>query len=300
MFRNPTTDVIVVLVIVLLFFGPKRLPLARARARSWDARVQRLDHRRSQGSGRGAERPAIAPASESPRSRRRPDRAGASACRHRVRAALLTRESGCTCPQRRTDGERPSPHRPRGAPEHRRPPRRAAHAPDHCGVALVIAFALCFWQNQALLNVLNRALPHTPTTTSQHGLRNIPTATVREGRGLSRAAAAAAALSASPDLVADRPPVFRPARPKARARPRAPCRSRRPPRAADHDRCRRVVHDHADRRRLLRPAVHAADPDLPGICVRDPRAEPKERRVAVPLMVAAPAAVHRPGSCSPT
>jgi len=26
MFRNPTTDIIVVLVIVLLFFGPKRLP----------------------------------------------------------------------------------------------------------------------------------------------------------------------------------------------------------------------------------------------------------------------------------
>jgi sec-independent protein translocase protein TatA len=26
MFRNPTTDLIVVLVIVLLFFGPKRLP----------------------------------------------------------------------------------------------------------------------------------------------------------------------------------------------------------------------------------------------------------------------------------
>jgi sec-independent protein translocase protein TatA len=27
MFRNPTTDVIIVLVIVLLFFGPKRLPI---------------------------------------------------------------------------------------------------------------------------------------------------------------------------------------------------------------------------------------------------------------------------------
>src|SRR6266851_1538607 len=69
-----------------------------------------------------------------------------------------------------------------------------------CGVALAIAFALCFWQNHALLSVLNRALPHTPTTTSQHGLRNIPTETVREERGLSKAAAAAATLSASPDL----------------------------------------------------------------------------------------------------
>ena len=28
-----------------------------------------------------------------------------------------------------------------------------------CGIALVIAFAACFWQNQFLLKVLNRALP---------------------------------------------------------------------------------------------------------------------------------------------
>jgi sec-independent protein translocase protein TatC len=30
-----------------------------------------------------------------------------------------------------------------------------------CGVALVIAFGVCFWQNQPLLHVLNRALPHS-------------------------------------------------------------------------------------------------------------------------------------------
>jgi sec-independent protein translocase protein TatC len=36
-----------------------------------------------------------------------------------------------------------------------------------CGVALAIAFAVCFWQSQALLTVLNRALP-----TSQHNSAN--------------------------------------------------------------------------------------------------------------------------------
>ena len=37
-----------------------------------------------------------------------------------------------------------------------------------CGIALAVAFAVCFWQNHALLKVLNRALPTSqqpaPTT----------------------------------------------------------------------------------------------------------------------------------------
>jgi sec-independent protein translocase protein TatC len=69
-----------------------------------------------------------------------------------------------------------------------------------CGIALAIAFGLCFWQNHALLDVLNRALPHTPTGTTQHGLREIPTETAREAQGLSKAAAAACGLSVSHDL----------------------------------------------------------------------------------------------------
>ncbi len=36
-----------------------------------------------------------------------------------------------------------------------------------CGIALVIAFAVCFWQNQFLLKALNRALPATPATTPE-------------------------------------------------------------------------------------------------------------------------------------
>ncbi len=45
-----------------------------------------------------------------------------------------------------------------------------------CGIALAVAFGVCFWQNQALLKVLNRALPHTSTTEVQHGLAGIPSA----------------------------------------------------------------------------------------------------------------------------
>src|SRR5262249_12009912 len=37
-----------------------------------------------------------------------------------------------------------------------------------CGVALAIAFAACFWQNQALLKVLNRALPTSQKNSANH------------------------------------------------------------------------------------------------------------------------------------
>ena len=46
MFRNPTTDLIVVLVIVLLIFGPKRLPGLGKSARSGTAGIQGFSHRR--------------------------------------------------------------------------------------------------------------------------------------------------------------------------------------------------------------------------------------------------------------
>jgi sec-independent protein translocase protein TatC len=37
-----------------------------------------------------------------------------------------------------------------------------------CAIALGITFAVCFWQNHALLHVLNRALPATPKTSQNH------------------------------------------------------------------------------------------------------------------------------------
>lgn len=66
-----------------------------------------------------------------------------------------------------------------------------------CGIALVIAFAFCFWQNQHLLNALNRALPATPATSSNH-ISGLTGDSVKERKGLEELARGAAALARSP------------------------------------------------------------------------------------------------------
>jgi sec-independent protein translocase protein TatC len=65
-----------------------------------------------------------------------------------------------------------------------------------CGIALVIAFGFCFWQNQALLNALNRALPATPATSSNH-ISGLTGDSVNERKGLLKAAAADRELAAA-------------------------------------------------------------------------------------------------------
>jgi sec-independent protein translocase protein TatC len=67
-----------------------------------------------------------------------------------------------------------------------------------CGIALAIAFGACFWQNHSLLNVLNQALPASPKTSANH-LSGLTNDTVRAAHGLAAAAAAALALARSPD-----------------------------------------------------------------------------------------------------
>jgi sec-independent protein translocase protein TatC len=65
-----------------------------------------------------------------------------------------------------------------------------------CGVALAVAFAVCFWQNQALLKVLNRSLPATPATTQNH-VSGLTGDNVKESKAWRTVAAAAAALAQS-------------------------------------------------------------------------------------------------------
>jgi sec-independent protein translocase protein TatC len=65
-----------------------------------------------------------------------------------------------------------------------------------CGIALVIAFAACFWQNHALLKVLNRALPATPATSANH-ISGLTGDNVKEARAWQTVAAAATALAQS-------------------------------------------------------------------------------------------------------
>jgi sec-independent protein translocase protein TatC len=65
-----------------------------------------------------------------------------------------------------------------------------------CGIFLVIAFAVCFWQNHALLNALNRSLPATPATSTNH-ISGSTGDLVNERRGLLKTAKAYTALAAS-------------------------------------------------------------------------------------------------------
>jgi sec-independent protein translocase protein TatC len=65
-----------------------------------------------------------------------------------------------------------------------------------CSIALVVAFGFCFWQNHALLGLLNRALPASPKTSANH-LSGLTSDSVGEARELSKVAAAMRGLAAS-------------------------------------------------------------------------------------------------------
>ena len=69
-----------------------------------------------------------------------------------------------------------------------------------CLAVLLVAFGVCFWQNHALLGVLNRALPHVSTVAGQHGLASAHNQSVRERQGLRKIEQGASTLAASPGL----------------------------------------------------------------------------------------------------
>jgi sec-independent protein translocase protein TatC len=71
-----------------------------------------------------------------------------------------------------------------------------------CLTALLVAFGVCFWQNQALLRVLNRALPHVSTVSGQHGLAAVQNQSASERAGLQKIERGASALASSPRLSA--------------------------------------------------------------------------------------------------
>jgi sec-independent protein translocase protein TatC len=68
-----------------------------------------------------------------------------------------------------------------------------------CGAALVVVFAICFWQNQALLSVVNSPLPSTAQTSANH-LSGLTSDSVKAARDFAAAAGALKTLSASSDL----------------------------------------------------------------------------------------------------
>jgi len=69
-----------------------------------------------------------------------------------------------------------------------------------CLAALIVAFGICFWQNAALIHVLNRALPHVSTVAGQHGLAAEQNQSVGSRAAYLQQARLDQALAASPRL----------------------------------------------------------------------------------------------------
>ena len=70
-----------------------------------------------------------------------------------------------------------------------------------CLAVLAVAFAFCYWQNNALLNLLNRALPQTAQSGSNK-IGGLTRDNANASKDLARSAQAFQALSGSPDLSA--------------------------------------------------------------------------------------------------
>ena len=70
-----------------------------------------------------------------------------------------------------------------------------------CGAALVVVFGICFWQNQALLSLVNSPLPSSAQTSANH-LSGLTSDSVKAARDFAAAATALKTLSVSSDLSA--------------------------------------------------------------------------------------------------
>jgi sec-independent protein translocase protein TatC len=71
-----------------------------------------------------------------------------------------------------------------------------------CLIALSVAFAVCFWQNHALLNLLNRALPQNSNVTTQQGLGRAASQGAQERQLFLKQAAQDRILANSPGVSA--------------------------------------------------------------------------------------------------
>jgi sec-independent protein translocase protein TatC len=65
-----------------------------------------------------------------------------------------------------------------------------------CGAVLLFAFFVCFWQNHALLHVLNRALPSSASIASQDDVANLPNVYKEERAAMRKFETGATALAA--------------------------------------------------------------------------------------------------------
>jgi sec-independent protein translocase protein TatC len=158
-----------------------------------------------------------------------------------------------------------------------------------CLAALLVAFGICFWQNHALLSVLNRALPHVSTVSGQHGLAAVPNNSVRERRGLIKAAAAFNTLAATASISAPARQAYAQAAQGIEAAAKA-----LPPTATAQERPITIGVGEPFTTTLTVAAYFALLFTLPVLIYEAygfviPALNPDERRVAVPVMAVAPA-----------
>jgi sec-independent protein translocase protein TatC len=158
-----------------------------------------------------------------------------------------------------------------------------------CLAALIVAFGICFWQNNALLHVLNRALPHVSTVSGQHGLASVPNRSAKERTGLLEIQKGAAVLAASHGLSSsDRAAAALIARGAAQAANTLPST------ASPQEKPITIGVGEPFTTTLMVAAYFALLFTLPVLIYEAygfviPALNPNERRLAVPLMFVAPA-----------
>jgi sec-independent protein translocase protein TatC len=158
-----------------------------------------------------------------------------------------------------------------------------------CLGVLLVAFGICFWQNHALLDVLNRALPHESSVSNQRGLGSVPNRSVRERQGLLQIARGATVLAGSSRLS----PADRAAEQQVAQGARKAAASL-PSSASDQEKPITIGVGEPFTTTLAVAAYFALLFALPLIIYQGyafviPALTPKERRVALPVMSAAPA-----------
>jgi sec-independent protein translocase protein TatC len=158
-----------------------------------------------------------------------------------------------------------------------------------CLAALIVAFGICFWQNHALLNVLNRALPRVSSVSGQHGLASIPNRSVRERAGLLKSAHAFELLAAAPRTPAVAQQAY-----AAAAQGLITAANTLPNTAQTQEKPITIGVGEPFTTTLTVAAYFALLFSLPmliyeGYAFVIPALNPKEKRVALPLMAVAPA-----------
>jgi sec-independent protein translocase protein TatC len=155
-------------------------------------------------------------------------------------------------------------------------------------LVLVVAFGVCFWQNHALLKVLDRALPHSSTVASQSSLAHLPEQSVQERTGavtIERGASALAAASSNPAVRAAASEISRGAHQLAHALPKSVPSQVKPITIGLGEPFTTTLTI------VMYFALLFSLPVLiyQGYAFVIPALNPNERRIAIPVMAAAPA-----------